>query len=784
MKIKKINIISFGGLKNYTLDFSDGFNCIYGENENGKTTVLSFIKMMFYGNERGSSQIAKNIRKKYTPWDGSAMAGSIEFENDGRNYRIEREFRSSNSTDRVSITDLSLGEKETVSGDIGNKLFGLSAAAFERSIFIGQFGFPDSDSAAEGELNARLSNMVSTGDEKVSFETVNSRLQKARFALISKSGKAGEYDKNYQAATALKQRLSSSLNSQARYIEGKEKLIAHKKETDSLSKKAEALKEKISKEQDVRNAEKLKELLTTKAKLEEIREQLKLRDGTPADENYLRNLKFCISKSEAAASKVTAKETEAEIIKKQLDAMLNAPTLANDETPESVNKALVLLDSNLTAVNSKIAESEKKLSSAKEKLSDSKFTKARFNPLLLLFGILLLILCPILAIVKIIVPCIAVAVLGLALLILSFIIKPTNTKRLSLLQEEISLLESTLETQLSHSAELKEQILSKKARLEAINLSLNSNSSVIDSQRTQLKLCEEEIALLKTEADAEKAKLYGTLENIGITDFNNVNTVLDRLGESCEKQKELKQHINFLLKDLKGISYEEAEKKLSEIESADIGLTSDFPELKAEYEQLLNKITERKTAEATAAAELKNMISADDNPDTLEKKLQETVKLLEAQKEFCDCADIAVAVLTDSFAELRQNYGSELEKKSAEIFARLTDGKYSNMTVSKSFGINVEETETPISRESDYLSSGTVDQAYLSLRLAVLKLLSDKKTLPLFLDDSLAQYDDKRAETALEFLKDYSEDGQIIMFTCHKSISEYVAKLGGTVKGL
>ena len=67
MKIKSVNIAAFGGLKNKVIDFKDGFNVIYGDNENGKTTVMSFIKMMFYGSGRGSAQIAKNPRKKYTP---------------------------------------------------------------------------------------------------------------------------------------------------------------------------------------------------------------------------------------------------------------------------------------------------------------------------------------------------------------------------------------------------------------------------------------------------------------------------------------------------------------------------------------------------------------------------------------------------------------------------------------------------------------------------------------------------------------------------------------------
>ena len=79
MKINSCYISSFGKFKNYKIDFADGFNLIYGDNEAGKSTVMSFIKMMFYGNSGRVSDIDKNLRKKYMPWDSSFMAGSIDF---------------------------------------------------------------------------------------------------------------------------------------------------------------------------------------------------------------------------------------------------------------------------------------------------------------------------------------------------------------------------------------------------------------------------------------------------------------------------------------------------------------------------------------------------------------------------------------------------------------------------------------------------------------------------------------------------------------------------------
>jgi len=141
VKIKEIYIASFGGVKNLKISAEKGLNVIYGENEKGKTTLMSFIKMMFYGSERASQLLSKNIRKKYTPWDGSSMAGSITFEDGGRNFRLDREFRSSNSSDKVTLWDLDLGDSKAVSGDVGNEIFGLSLGAFERTVFIGQFRF-------------------------------------------------------------------------------------------------------------------------------------------------------------------------------------------------------------------------------------------------------------------------------------------------------------------------------------------------------------------------------------------------------------------------------------------------------------------------------------------------------------------------------------------------------------------------------------------------------------------------------------------------------------------
>ena len=137
MKINSVHLASFGKFKNYTLNFSDGFNVIFGENEKGKTTIMAFIRMMFYGTSGKSSDTAKNLRKKYMPFDSDLMAGSIDFEHKGVSYTLERVFKASNAADKLKLINHNTGEINSTSGktDIGSAFFGLSDSAFEKSVY-------------------------------------------------------------------------------------------------------------------------------------------------------------------------------------------------------------------------------------------------------------------------------------------------------------------------------------------------------------------------------------------------------------------------------------------------------------------------------------------------------------------------------------------------------------------------------------------------------------------------------------------------------------------------
>lgn len=781
MKINSLYIHAFGGLKSLTLDFSDNFNVIYGDNEMGKTTVMTFIKMMFYGSGRASSQLSKNTRLKYTPWDGSQMAGSIDFEHTGKRYRLEKEFRSSNSTDKATLCDLDMGTRQAVSSDIGASFFGISLSAFERSVFIGQLGFPEKDSAAEGELNSKLSNMALTGEESISFEAVNSRLQKAKLALMSKSGKAGIYDKNIKLMGEIKDRIEKSEATAQAITEKKNKIASLESEMEYFGKKALALKEKISTEQDVRNAEKLSQLLELKKQLDALNETLKLNDGSLIDEMYLRKLQFCISKVQAAEDKITAKQKEIELLNKSIEAGLNPPKDASPETAERLKEQIKGFENKKeqnsslkNELNSKIQECE---NSGRQK-------KPFLGFIALIAGILFLGAAVMLNIKSFTVPFIICAVMGiiftLACPIYLISLKSAKAKisaTVAKFKEQLGLVEA-------EEDRISKEIFDIKIKLETITAALNSSAAVIEKQQQLLTESKTELYSFEQEKSAEEKTLFEQFSKYRSADtLQEVLTALEEISQKATKQKELKQQLNFILNDLNGISYDEAEKKLATVKESNLSLTEDFGQLKAEYEQLISHITDHKSEIAALTAELRSALSGAEDTEQLKKQLNALMETTASQKEFCLCLDIAAAVLTESFAEVRRSYGSVLEKKAGLFFEGLTDNKYSSMSISKELDINVERKDVFGSREIDYLSSGTADQAYLSMRLALAELMQDDSdSLPIFLDDALTQYDDSRMKTAVSFLKEYSEKTQVIMFTCHNSIYEISKEAGADCK--
>ena len=166
--------------------------------------------------------------------------------------------------------------------------------------------------------------------------------------------------------------------------------------------------------------------------------------------------------------------------------------------------------------------------------------------------------------------------------------------------------------------------------------------------------------------------------------------------------------------------------------------------------------------------------------DTLQKQYDATdvsqideynEKLQKYNKALGDL-NYAKVALTSAFEQLQMDYAPRLNGLACGIFKKITDGKYVDFMVDEDYKITVRNEDNMLV-PSDYLSSGTYDQIYFSLRMALVDLISDN--MPVLLDDAFALYDDERVKKAMGYLK--TINNQILVFSCQKREKDFVERI-------
>ncbi|MFR2570471.1 MAG: ATP-binding protein [Clostridia bacterium] len=125
---------------------------------------------------------------------------------------------------------------------------------------------------------------------------------------------------------------------------------------------------------------------------------------------------------------------------------------------------------------------------------------------------------------------------------------------------------------------------------------------------------------------------------------------------------------------------------------------------------------------------------------------------------------IAKEFLTKAYNKMKNTVTPKFTQNLSQNIASITDGKYTNVSLQDDNGIIVE-LKNGNYVEANRLSTGTIEQLYLSLRLSMTEELSKEK-LPIILDESFAYYDTTRLENILKYLINKYKDRQIIIFSC------------------
>lgn len=231
MLIERLEIISFGKFSNKTIDFNKGLNVICGENESGKSTVISFIFAMLYGfgDNRGKGL---SLREKYIPWGGDFCEGKMLVTLDnGKRVTLYRKSGNAKKYDAFRVYDTDTGEELSLSTE---EITGVNSETFLKTLCIRQM--ETFVGGSNSEIVARLSNISQGGDESVSYDKAVKILENAKREIQPLRGNNGKLAKLNEEISGLEKRQQDFLRTKAE-LDSAKALLPSSKETAAKLKK-------------------------------------------------------------------------------------------------------------------------------------------------------------------------------------------------------------------------------------------------------------------------------------------------------------------------------------------------------------------------------------------------------------------------------------------------------------------------------------------------------------------------------------------------------------------
>lgn len=288
----------------------------------------------------------------------------------------------------------------------------------------------------------------------------------------------------------------------------------------------------------------------------------------------------------------------------------------------------------------------------------------------------------------------------------------------------------------------------------------------IEQKSRGLRDAEKEIALAKE-------KLNGLCRQAGC---QNPDELEAREKLSADYQ-DLKKRIQILETDIVerggGASLQQI---LLEVEKVDVDA------LTAQIEDIENRLTEMKNHQSELdekVGSLRSELGRIDGSAAAAEAAAEAQGVLAAIRDHVDDyvkLRLASLVLKRAIENYRAKNQGPLLERAGTLFARLTLGSFSGLKTD--YNDNDEPVLQGVRPDGNIvdvsgMSDGTLDQLYLSLRLATLeKYLETNEPMPFIVDDILIRFDDDRARATLEVLADLSKKTQVLFFTHHARLAE------------
>ena len=742
MKIKELYIAEFGGIrdKKIELDTDNGLNIIYGENESGKSTIFLFIKFILYGLHRKSQTNVE--RERSLSWSGSVASGSMTFEHNGENFRIERTFSDRARGERLVIISLDSGTNITTDKAPGEYFLGVPREVFESSACVGQMRSDE----INGEKTAQsLSNILSSADEGVDVASILRELNLIRASYLHKNQGGGLIFEDEAKINALRIKLDEAKNASIA-IEGKtESFDRIKKEYEAMKLELEendALVSQFNKIAIIKRFEALREkeneLYGVVGKKDECAKSTLTTDYFP-DRNHVAELRASSRDLAEKEKSFEAKERKVAEYKPNYDSEL---ATFGERVEESGGKVSII-----AALNEPINRA-----SSKMKIGAAFGVSAI---LAAVFGVAGFAFVPIAVSFIALAAALGLGASAIAVCVGALKMKNDAAKELERVSHSYHATPDTLSERIDEATrELfrMREYNTERARLEA-ELDFSEEALEASKQRAYrlLTLTMGENAEPECDAiDAEAARL---------DDF------LNRYDELASEESAF---IRVLENERNSLARYDEDKLRGEIT---VNIEEATPEAVDEAERSKSFLLAKKSAYENKITFLQNELVAlrvkAEDPIPIADRLAMLEEKNKKDRYFYDALVLAMNVIEESSAAMRGSVTPLISRTASEFIAQMSGDKYNTLRTNSRLGITLDKDGFSVA--SELLSAGTKDTAYIALRLALIMQIYKNSRPPIIFDESFCQLDDRRLGNTVELLNSLVSGGmQIIMFTSHK----------------
>lgn len=783
------------------MTFNDGINIINQPNGWGKSTLTAFFKAMLYGfNNKKEPGAFEKERKIYKPWQGGTYGGQLDFEIDGRQYRVSRIFGTTEKTDEFHLYDLSTNlECDDYSSALGEEIFDIDRNSFCRSIFIAQ-----NECACETSdgINAKLGNLAENTDDINNFESAQNLIHDM-MNRMSPSRITGSIKKRKNAIAELEQELQGyraaeeSLEELGRKLEEKHSQKAELQQirqeyAKALQIASEASRKKASKN----NYDSLCEDETDKRKTCQIYQTL-FPEKVPGEKEIEQQLDKArkLEKNRTTIQALQFDEVE-QARYDELEGIFEKGQPTDKLIDEQLQKA-----ANISNVQGQHGQLELKLNQMEtmaltaggDNNMGEMSKKSHFVP----SGIALVVIGIIAAIASFAFSMqmdnkalstvfVALTGVGVVFVVIGIIFIFLGNKRNRQKERErirkLAELEQQQKDREEPIKELKTQLEQIENGVEALSEEVKSflaaygiDSQVVDYQRNLFELknkLHEYIRLIEKRQRLDDARqqtelLYNELMEFGAS----VRVVLsdDIIGDLNRMQAKAAE---FRLAEK---NYETARKKKELFEREnDIQELLDIPECPYSLEEL-NKLIQEVDERAEDVREVieqynRQMENYQELLEVRDEKEVELQNALEIQKEESHKYGIYEATqnfLQDAKEQFTARYMAPIAEGFRKYYEIVTQDTNGNWQVDAN--INVKIKEQGELRDIQWLSVGYQDLIGVCMRLALVDAMYPDEKPFLILDDPFVNLDDHKMAQSKQLLIALEKNYQAIYFTCHES---------------